>query len=75
MALAGIAGVAGGALLMHEGEKVEEKWDEDKHRAEERFDEARYDVDYEGRRAENYVEGMPDRVAYDVGRDEQRIEE
>lgn len=75
MAFGAIAGVAGGALLMHEGEKVHEDWDKDKYRAEERFDDARYDVDYDARRAGNYVEGIPDRVAYDVGRDEQRIEE
>lgn len=75
MALGAMAGVAGGALLMHEGEKVHEKWDEDKYRAEERFDDARYDVDYDARRAENYVEGVPDRVAYDVGEGVQRVEE
>ncbi|KAK5051568.1 hypothetical protein LTR84_003220 [Exophiala bonariae] len=32
VALGAVAGLAGGALLMHEGEKVEEKWDEDKYR-------------------------------------------
>ncbi|KEF57024.1 uncharacterized protein A1O9_07214 [Exophiala aquamarina CBS 119918] len=32
VALGVVAGLAGGALLMHEGEKVEEKWDEDKYR-------------------------------------------
>jgi len=34
IALGAAAGVLGGALLMHEGEKVEEKWDEDKYRLE-----------------------------------------
>jgi len=34
LAFGAVAGVVGGALLMHEGEKVEDKWDEDKYRVE-----------------------------------------
>ncbi|KAJ4377738.1 hypothetical protein N0V83_000568 [Neocucurbitaria cava] len=33
-AAAGVAGVAGGALLMHEGEDMKEDWDQDKYRVE-----------------------------------------
>ncbi|KAK5091327.1 hypothetical protein LTS08_005093 [Lithohypha guttulata] len=73
-ALAGAAGLAGGALLMHEGEKVEDEWKRDEYRAEERFDDARYDIDNEARRAGNWVEDAPERLAYDAGQDVQRVE-
>lgn len=56
-ALGAAGGLAAGALLMHEGHKVEEKWDEDKWRAEERFD-----------RVEDRVEDFPEDAARWGGR-------
>jgi hypothetical protein len=45
IALGAVAGLAGGALLMHEGEKAKEHWDEDKYRAEQKFDDGINDVE------------------------------
>lgn len=45
MAAAAAAGIAGGALLMHEGEKVKDDWEEDKYSAENKFNEFGRDVE------------------------------
>jgi len=63
-ALAGVAGLAGGALLMHEGEKVEGDWDQDKYRAEQRFD-----------NGINDVENAPDDAARWAGRGVQDVDD
>jgi len=55
MALAGVAGLAGGALLMHEGENIKQDWDRDEER-----------VDYDADRAGNYVENKFDNGVQDV---------
>ncbi|CAO2647553.1 Nn.00g084750.m01.CDS01 [Neocucurbitaria sp. VM-36] len=55
-AAAGAAGVAGGALLMHEGDEIKEGWDRDKDRFENRVDEDRY-------RVENDVSNFPENAA------------
>lgn len=44
-AVGAAAGLAGGALLMHEGEEIKDDWERDKWRAEERVDDAAYDVE------------------------------
>ncbi|CAD6593340.1 MAG: hypothetical protein ASARMPREDX12_007094 [Alectoria sarmentosa] len=44
-----VAGLAAGALLMHEGHKVEEHWDRDKHKFEDDFDGRRHYRDEERR--------------------------
>lgn len=51
-ALGAAAGLAGGALLMHEGHEIREDWDEDKYKAEAGFD-----------RFENRVEDAPEDAA------------
>ena len=56
-AMGAAAGLAGGALLMHEGHEVKEDWEEDKYRAEEKFD-----------RFENRVEDAPEDAARWTGR-------
>ena len=56
MALGVGAGVLGGALLMHEGEKVHEDFEEDKYRVEQRFDRAEDRVDYDAGRIEGWGE-------------------
>ncbi|OAL02928.1 hypothetical protein IQ06DRAFT_245717 [Phaeosphaeriaceae sp. SRC1lsM3a] len=43
-AAAGVAGVAGGALLMHEGEEMKDDWERDKYRMENRVDEFGNDI-------------------------------
>jgi len=68
MALAAGAGLAGGALLMHEGEKVERKWDQDKDRFENR-------VEYDKDRFENRVDYDEDRVENRVRYDKDRVED
>lgn len=45
-AMGAAAGLVGGALLMHEGEKVEDHWKRDEYRAEEKWDDAKQDVEY-----------------------------
>jgi len=86
VALGAVAGLAGGALLMHEGEKVEEKWDEDKYLAEERVDSARYRADYDADRVENWgeqkvydgvqdVENFPENAARWTGEKVQEVED
>lgn len=54
---------------------LEDDWKRDEYRAEERFDDARYDIDTEARRAGNWVEDAPEQLAYDAGQDVQRVEE
>lgn len=44
-AMGAAAGLAGGALLMHEGEKVEQDWDQDKARVENRLEGGVQDVE------------------------------
>lgn len=56
-AMGAAAGLAGGALLMHEGHEVKEDWEEDKYRAEEKFD-----------RFENRVDDIPEDAARWTGR-------
>jgi hypothetical protein len=56
-AMGAAAGLAGGALLMHEGEEVKQDWEGDKYRAEEGFD-----------RFENRVEDAPEDAARWTGR-------
>jgi hypothetical protein len=56
-AMGAAAGLAGGALLMHEGHEVKEDWEEDKYRAEGDFD-----------RFENRVEDAPEDAARWTGR-------
>ena len=78
-ALAAGGGLLAGALLMHEGHKVEEGWDREKERFEDRvdYDRDRFEdrVDYDRDRIEDRVdydrERFDDRVAYD----EQRVED
>jgi len=55
-ALGAAAGLAGGALLMHEGDKIGDDFERDKDRLEGRFEEDKY-------RAENDVENFPDNAA------------
>ncbi|KAI8931677.1 hypothetical protein NX059_011324 [Plenodomus lindquistii] len=43
-AAAGVAGVAGGALLMHEGEEIKDDFEHDKYRVENRIDEFGNDI-------------------------------
>jgi len=64
-ALAAVGGLAAGALLMHEGHKVEEHWDEDKARFEDRVD---YDRDRIEDRVDYDRERFDDRVRYDEDR-------
>lgn len=79
MALGAAAGVAGGALLMHEGHELHERFDEDKYRVEER-------VDYDADRVEgwgerkwddgvNDVENFPENAARWTGETVQGIED
>jgi hypothetical protein len=56
-AMGAAAGLAGGALLMHEGHEVKEDWEEDKYRAEGKFD-----------RFENRVDDAPEDAARWTGR-------
>ncbi|KAI5784709.1 WW domain protein [Geopyxis carbonaria] len=53
---AGVAGLAAGALLMHEGEEIKEDWDQDK-----------YAMQQEEYRVENDVEYFPENAAGWVG--------
>ncbi|THX74915.1 hypothetical protein D6D05_06760 [Aureobasidium pullulans] len=63
-AMGAAAGLAGGALLMHEGHEVKEDWEEDKYRAEEKFD-----------RFENRVEDAPEDAARWTGRKVGEVED
>lgn len=56
-ALGAAAGLAGGALLMHEGHEVKQDWEEDKYRAEGKWD-----------RFENRVDDAPEDAARWTGR-------
>jgi hypothetical protein len=56
-AMGAAAGLAGGALLMHEGHEVKEDWEEDKYSAENKFD-----------RFENRVDDAPEDAARWTGR-------
>ena len=71
-ALAALGGLAGGALLMHEGHKVEEHWDEDKERFDYDRDRVEDRVDYDRDRVEDRVDydrqRFDDRVQYDENR-------
>ncbi|KIW05681.1 uncharacterized protein PV09_03544 [Verruconis gallopava] len=62
-AIAAVAGLAGGALLMHEGEKVEEHWRRDEEKFE--YDKDRFEnrVDYDVDRVETDVVDFPDNAA------------
>jgi hypothetical protein len=62
-ALAGVAGLAGGALLMHEGEKVEDHWQRDEEQFAYDKDRIENRVDYDENRFENGVENLPDNAA------------
>ncbi|KAK7888573.1 hypothetical protein LTR67_008919 [Exophiala xenobiotica] len=64
VALGVVGGALGGALLMHEGEKVEDKWDEDKYRLE---NDARQGIDN--------VEDFPEDAARWTGRGVQDVED
>lgn len=85
-ALAAAGGLAAGALLMHEGHKVEEHFEEDKDRFENRvdYDRERFDdrVDYDRDRFddrvrydENRVEDFPDDAARWTGEKVQEVED
>ncbi|KAG9997913.1 hypothetical protein KCU78_g16706, partial [Aureobasidium melanogenum] len=63
-AMGAAAGLAGGALLMHEGHEVKEDWEEDKYRAEEKFD-----------RFENRVDDIPEDAARWTGRKVGEVED
>jgi len=81
MALGAAVGLAGGALLMHEGEKVKEHWDEDKYRAEQKIDDGIDDVEdapenaarWMGRKVQD-VENVADDVDDWKDREEYRVE-
>ncbi|OQV10456.1 WW domain-containing protein isoform 2 [Cladophialophora immunda] len=64
VALGAAAGLLGGALLMHEGEKVEEKWDD-----------AKYDVENDVRDGVQDVENFPDNAARWTGEKVQEVED
>lgn len=78
-AFAAVGGLLAGGLLMHEGHKVEEHWDQDKDRIENRVDydrdrvENRYDDDRD--RVENRIDDDRDRFDNRVAYDEQRVED
>lgn len=63
-ALGAAAGLAGGALLMHEGHEVKEDYEEDK-----------YKVDQWGSRVENDVENFPEDAAQWTGRKVGEVED
>jgi hypothetical protein len=67
-ALAAIGGLAGGALLMHEGEKVEDHWRSDEEQFGYDKDRLENRVDNDENRVANDVEGFPDDAAGWVGR-------
>ncbi|KAK0660193.1 hypothetical protein DIS24_g3381 [Lasiodiplodia hormozganensis] len=81
-AIGAAAGLAGGALLMHEGEKVAEDWDEDKARLEQKVDHAEQNVEdfpedaarWTGE-AVGHVENIPDDVEQGWDRAENRVEQ
>ncbi|KIX92694.1 uncharacterized protein Z520_11546 [Fonsecaea multimorphosa CBS 102226] len=64
VALGAAAGLLGGALLMHEGEKVENKWDD-----------AKYDVENDVRDGVQDVENFPDDAARWTGDKVQEVED
>ncbi|KIW88473.1 uncharacterized protein Z519_11042 [Cladophialophora bantiana CBS 173.52] len=64
IALGAAAGLLGGALLMHEGEKVEDKWDD-----------AKNDVENDFRDGVQDVENFPDNAARWTGEKVQEVED
>lgn len=74
-AMGAAAGLAGGALLMHEGHEVKEKWEGDEYRAEERVDRWEGDVRRDEYRAEDDIRRDEYRAENDIRRDEYRAED
>ncbi|EXJ66698.1 uncharacterized protein A1O5_10369 [Cladophialophora psammophila CBS 110553] len=64
IALGAAAGLLGGALLMHEGEKVEDKWDD-----------AKDDIEDDFRDGAQDVENFPDNAARWTGEKVQEVED
>ncbi|GIK00643.1 hypothetical protein Aspvir_004670 [Aspergillus viridinutans] len=73
-AAAGAAGLVGGALLMHEGEKIHDKWDEDKERIEQNVEDFPEDAARWTGEKVGEVEQIPENIEQDWDRTEDRIE-
>ncbi|KAK9636386.1 hypothetical protein HCH54_009685 [Aspergillus fumigatus] len=74
-AAAGAAGLVGGAILMHEGEKIHEDWDEKKERIEQNVEDfpenaARWTGEKVGE-----IEAIPENIEQGWDRAEDRIEQ
>ncbi|GAB7357136.1 hypothetical protein MBLNU459_g7931t2 [Dothideomycetes sp. NU459] len=79
-ALGAAGGLAAGALLMHEGEEVKDKWRDDEYRAEEGFDRIRDDVEDAPEDAARWagrkdVEDIPQDIDNDWDRAKYRVED
>ncbi|RHZ56690.1 uncharacterized protein CDV56_107149 [Aspergillus thermomutatus] len=73
-AAAGAAGLVGGALLMHEGEKIHDRWDEDKDRIEQNVEDFPEDAARWTGEKVGEVEQIPENIEQSWDRTEDRIE-
>ncbi|GFF40542.1 hypothetical protein IFM58399_05960 [Aspergillus lentulus] len=73
-AAAGAAGLVGGAILMHEGEKIHEDWDEDKERIEQNAEDFPEDAARWTGEKVGEVEAIPENIEQRWDRTEDRIE-